>query len=690
MEIGLREWLIIGGAAVVLLIVFDGWRRMRGARSRLRMDIEKPPADIPVNDDEGHYNPELPNGGARRVVDGDSTLAVASPPIPPEADVAAVVSDTAAPSLAPEPAAEADEGRTEPTFTIDSLTAEEALAEHPSVDSADKDVAPVELPESAPIDAVEPQSDIAELLNDVPAEPVRGPADSVVVEEDIMSSAALFEAIDFSRKQRVSDLELELASEASESHTVDTEAPVTESPRVDSIVEHSEVVVTEVDTADLETESDIDALNISAAEPAEAAVPHRKADPLLRPMDSAIEDVNHSITSETVDPQTLPPIVSDGPVGDDPLMAGVDASVLDGEEIGSLDNFDAEPQLETEVSEVYRDDSERVEPGVDLLAGLSARDDSDTVTHPEPVTDEVAEEPQKDPVQPLVSSSDSDESVTSKAAEQPLFINELAQREFNKGREVEPSFDFDDTELELPGEFAPAQKKPAVVVSLNNARPQITDEMMLAEPVEVASKDEPVVVRSENDAEPVVEEIEQQAELESEVVAASEPATAAADNDRDLKVQGGSLRQQPDPENVLVMTVISQEPHGFNGSALLQLVLACGMRFGEMDIFHRFEDGIDSGAVQFSMANATGNGVFDVNNMDAIHTRAVSFFMSMEEPREVMNAFECMLATAETLARHLNGELVDDNRILMRPQTQEHYRQRVRDFEMRNLRRRSG
>jgi FtsZ-interacting cell division protein ZipA len=54
-----------------------------------------------------------------------------------------------------------------------------------------------------------------------------------------------------------------------------------------------------------------------------------------------------------------------------------------------------------------------------------------------------------------------------------------------------------------------------------------------------------------------------------------------------------------------------------------------------------------------------------------------------------MDAFECMLATAETVAKNLGGEMLDEDRSVMRNQTAEHYRQRVRDFEMKNLKKRS-
>ena len=146
--------------------------------------------------------------------------------------------------------------------------------------------------------------------------------------------------------------------------------------------------------------------------------------------------------------------------------------------------------------------------------------------------------------------------------------------------------------------------------------------------------------------------------------------------------------QVPEPEDVLVITVVAKkEP--LDGHALLQVVLACGMRFGDMSLFHRFEDGIDKGAVQFSMANAVNPGTFDLEKMPSLATPGVSFFMSMSEPTDPKNAFECMLATAETVAKHLGGDLLDENRSVMRPQTKAHYRERITEYEMHHRRRRS-
>lgn len=169
-----------------------------------------------------------------------------------------------------------------------------------------------------------------------------------------------------------------------------------------------------------------------------------------------------------------------------------------------------------------------------------------------------------------------------------------------------------------------------------------------------------------------------------EKVAEPEPAPVT----KDLFAERPSLEKQPDPESVLVITVLAQDEKPITGDVLLPLVKACGMCFGDMHIFHRFEDGLDQGAVQFSMANAVNPGTFNVTEMDEMDTRGLTFFMSMEEPRDIMNAFDCMLATAETVAKHFEAELLDEHRSVLRPQTKEHYRQRIRDYEMRNLSRR--
>ncbi|GAB3395851.1 cell division protein ZipA [Azotobacter armeniacus] len=138
-------------------------------------------------------------------------------------------------------------------------------------------------------------------------------------------------------------------------------------------------------------------------------------------------------------------------------------------------------------------------------------------------------------------------------------------------------------------------------------------------------------------------------------------------------------------EEVLVINVVSREGAGFKGPALLQSILESGLRFGEMDIFHRHESLAGNGEVLFSMANGVKPGTFDLDDIDHFTTRAVSFFLGLPGPRHPKQAFDIMVAAARKLAQELSGELKDDQRSVMTAQTIEHYRQRIVEFERRQL-----
>ncbi|MDH0300228.1 MULTISPECIES: cell division protein ZipA [unclassified Pseudomonas] len=144
-------------------------------------------------------------------------------------------------------------------------------------------------------------------------------------------------------------------------------------------------------------------------------------------------------------------------------------------------------------------------------------------------------------------------------------------------------------------------------------------------------------------------------------------------------------KELPPAEEVLVISVISRDEGGFKGPALLQNILESGLRFGEMDIFHRHESMAGHGEVLFSMANAVKPGVFDLDDIDHFSTRAVSFFLGLPGPRHPKQAFDVMVAAARKLAHELNGELKDDQRSVLTAQTIEHYRQRIVEFERRAL-----
>ncbi len=148
-----------------------------------------------------------------------------------------------------------------------------------------------------------------------------------------------------------------------------------------------------------------------------------------------------------------------------------------------------------------------------------------------------------------------------------------------------------------------------------------------------------------------------------------------------------SATEQPvmDPEEVLVINVMAKPGTQFRGAALLEELLACGMRFGAMNIFHRHLEEDGSGPILFSLANIVKPGIFDLASMDDFYTPGVSLFMTLPIDAESLAAFDIMAGAAQALASNLGGELKDDSRSVLTQQTLAHYRQRIKDFERRRL-----
>lgn len=143
-------------------------------------------------------------------------------------------------------------------------------------------------------------------------------------------------------------------------------------------------------------------------------------------------------------------------------------------------------------------------------------------------------------------------------------------------------------------------------------------------------------------------------------------------------------RPDIDPE-VFMVNVVSREADGFKGEDILHILLACDLRFGEMNFFHRHEQEAGRGAIQFSVANMVQPGVFDIDNMSDFSTPGLVFFLSLPGPEDMMQAFDYMLETAQAVARNLSGDVLDETRSVITKQTLEHNRQQIRDLERRML-----
>ncbi len=138
-----------------------------------------------------------------------------------------------------------------------------------------------------------------------------------------------------------------------------------------------------------------------------------------------------------------------------------------------------------------------------------------------------------------------------------------------------------------------------------------------------------------------------------------------------------------DVQDVIALHVVARS-NLFSGEDLLRSILAYGLRFGEMSIFHRHEQPTGQGRILFSMAKAVEPGTFDLEAMTGEEIPGVSFFLSLPGINSI-HAYDIMVDTVKRLATDLNGEVLDEQQQVLTRQLIAHYRERVQEFERRRL-----
>lgn len=259
---------------------------------------------------------------------------------------------------------------------------------------------------------------------------------------------------------------------------------------------------------------------------------------------------------------------------------------------------------------------------------------------------------------------------------------------------IEPEDELDFLRSELPNGGARLRQKSDKEQDKNHQSINLDEEVPVLMESVAMSKARPVVKASQPMDEPTADEVESVVEG-SEVEREEEPVeetplietSLASKIEQLLQVdRSAELLDQREPaKDVIAVNVVAKGMQGFEGPELIHILLACDMRFGDKEIFHRYESPNGSGKLQFSMANVMEPGTFDLSHPDKIQTRGLSFFMGLPGPKDTLAAFDAMAEIAYVIARNLGGEVRDDTQSVMTPQTLEHYRQRIKDFERKQL-----
>lgn len=229
--------------------------------------------------------------------------------------------------------------------------------------------------------------------------------------------------------------------------------------------------------------------------------------------------------------------------------------------------------------------------------------------------------------------------------------------DFGSHGELESSVTFPEREDTLPGEVSAARR----------ATPE--DARAAVEQSELFVDDDLLVASRADQQAQISRRSRGQAEVEKRAAPSRETPEVEID---------------PSLQEVLVINVMSRKRE-FDGADLLRVMLSCGFRFGDMNIFHRYEQHSGKGPLMFSAANVVEPGIFDLDRMSEFSTPGICIFMKLPGPKRPIHAFEIMMDSARKIATLLDGEVKDENHNLMRQQTAEHYRQRVLEFERKML-----
>ena len=232
---------------------------------------------------------------------------------------------------------------------------------------------------------------------------------------------------------------------------------------------------------------------------------------------------------------------------------------------------------------------------------------------------------------------------------------------------------------ELPNGGARLVSDPEqVALDLNEEVPVLMDpvEMGDASPADRPIADRPIAdrPRAERNVQraPARDRVRTVTESSQKIETSVDEQTSISDSESTTKQRPGANC----PERFVILYVAAiQGP--FEGQHLLECLLDQGMTFGEMDIFHRTSD---AGKILFSSANAVAPGTFVVSEMHQIKTPAISLFMQANLLNDPLAAYDQMVEVAQNLALDLVGEVKDESRSVLTPQTIEHGRQSLVEF----------
>jgi cell division protein ZipA len=134
-------------------------------------------------------------------------------------------------------------------------------------------------------------------------------------------------------------------------------------------------------------------------------------------------------------------------------------------------------------------------------------------------------------------------------------------------------------------------------------------------------------------------------------------------------------------DRIVTLFIAARAGHMLRGPDLVVAAEKAGLVFGHMSIFHRMVDGHPEAGPVFSVANMLKPGSFDMENIQAVQTPALTFFMTLPGPVPALDAWDMLLPTAQRMAELLDAVVLDEDRNALGRQRIAHIRDELRAYD---------
>lgn len=141
--------------------------------------------------------------------------------------------------------------------------------------------------------------------------------------------------------------------------------------------------------------------------------------------------------------------------------------------------------------------------------------------------------------------------------------------------------------------------------------------------------------------------------------------------------------ERSEQSQLFMLYVAAREGQVFDGPTIHETLAKADLKFGLNDLYHRVTEVHGVTESVFCVANMLKPGTLDPVDQDQLTTPGLTMFLLVPAPIEGRPAMRDMMETANLLATDLGGNVLDDNRALLKAQTAQYMLDQIADIDRR-------